>query len=133
MGKSLLTLPIFAAAISKCQEALRPHGVDVIDIITSDDSRIFSNILNCFVGIAACQVCIPKQVVYYTPYILNTVTEILKFFFRTLFMIHMSMFSQKSRSLDMLDFLTLIAFYWFLINILCALKVQIIHFSLRLL
>jgi fatty acid synthase len=67
MGKSLLMLPVFAAAIAKCQEALKPHGVDVINIITSDDSRIFSNILNCFVGIAACQVCIPKQVVYYTP------------------------------------------------------------------
>jgi fatty acid synthase len=59
MGKSLLTVPAFAAAIGKCQEALKPHGVDVINIITSDDSRIFNNVLNCFVGIAACQVCIP--------------------------------------------------------------------------
>jgi fatty acid synthase len=67
MGKSLLMLPVFAAAIAKCQEALKPNGVDVISIITSDDSTIFSNILNCFVGIAACQVCILKQVVYYTP------------------------------------------------------------------
>jgi fatty acid synthase len=64
MGKSLLTLPVFAAAINKCQEALKPHGVDVIDIITCDDSRIFNNILNCFVGIAACQVCIPKRVIH---------------------------------------------------------------------
>jgi fatty acid synthase len=59
MGRSLLTLPVFAAAIGKCQDALKPHGIDVIDIITSDDSRIFSNVLNCFVGIAACQVRIP--------------------------------------------------------------------------
>jgi fatty acid synthase len=59
MGRSLLTLPVFAAAIGKCQEALKPHGVDLTDIITSDDSRIFSDILNCFVGIAAFQVCIP--------------------------------------------------------------------------
>jgi fatty acid synthase len=56
MGKSLLKLPVFAAAIDKCQRALKPYGVDVINIITSDDPRIFNNILNCFVGIAACQV-----------------------------------------------------------------------------
>jgi fatty acid synthase len=56
MGKSLLKLPVFAAAIDKCQRALRPYGVDVMNIISSDDPRIFDNILNCFVGIAACQV-----------------------------------------------------------------------------
>jgi fatty acid synthase len=58
MGKSLLRIPVFAAAIDKCQQALKPYGVDVIDIITSEDLRIFNNILNCFVGITACQVCI---------------------------------------------------------------------------
>jgi fatty acid synthase len=62
MGKSLLKLPVFASAIDKCQQALKPHGVDVTSIITSDDPSIFNNILNCFVGIAACQVCAPKQV-----------------------------------------------------------------------
>jgi fatty acid synthase len=56
MGKSFLKLPVFAAAIDKCQEALKPHGVDVMHIISSDDPGIFDNILNCFVGIAACQV-----------------------------------------------------------------------------
>jgi len=58
MGKSLLKLPVFAAAIDKCQQALKPYGVDVINIIISEDPRIFNNILNCFVGIAAFQVCI---------------------------------------------------------------------------
>ncbi|XP_021932223.1 fatty acid synthase-like isoform X2 [Zootermopsis nevadensis] len=56
MGKSLLKLPVFASAIDKCQQALKPHGVDVISIITSDEPRILNNILNCFVGIAACQI-----------------------------------------------------------------------------
>lgn len=56
MGKSLLKIPVFAAAIHKCQQVLKPHGVDVMHIITSDDPRIFDDILNCFVGIAACQV-----------------------------------------------------------------------------
>jgi hypothetical protein len=63
MGKSLLKFPVFTSAIEKCQEALKPHCVDVISIITSDDPRIFNNIMNCFVGIVACQVCILKQVI----------------------------------------------------------------------
>jgi len=58
MGKSLLKLPIFAAAIEKCHRVLEPHGVDLIDVITSDNPRLFDNILNCFVGIAACQVIV---------------------------------------------------------------------------
>jgi fatty acid synthase len=56
MGKSLLKIPVFAAAIDKCQQTLKPHGLDVINIISSEDPKIFDNILNCFVGIAACQV-----------------------------------------------------------------------------
>jgi len=58
MGKSLLKLPIFAAAIEKCHRVLEPHGVDLINVITSDNPKIFDNILNCFVGIAACQVIV---------------------------------------------------------------------------
>jgi len=58
MGKSLLKLPIFAAAIEKCHRFLEPHGVDLINIITSDNPKIYDNILNSFVGIAACQVIV---------------------------------------------------------------------------
>ena len=60
MGKSLLKLPIFAAAIEKCLRVLEPHGVDLINIITSDNPKIFDNILNCFVGIAAFQVIVTE-------------------------------------------------------------------------
>ena len=58
MGKSLLKLPIFSAAIEKCHRILEPHGVDLINVITSGNPRLFDNILNCFVGIAACQVIV---------------------------------------------------------------------------
>jgi fatty acid synthase len=61
MGKSLLKLPIFAAAIKKCHQVLEPHGVDLISVITSDNPKIYDNILNCFVGIAACQVIVTVQ------------------------------------------------------------------------
>jgi len=64
MGKSLLKLPIFAAAIEKCHRVLEPHGVDLINVITSDNPTLFDNILNCFVGIAACQVIVTVELVY---------------------------------------------------------------------
>jgi fatty acid synthase len=58
MGKSLLKLPIFAAAIEECHRVLEPHGVDLINIITSANAKPLDNILNCLVGIAACQVTV---------------------------------------------------------------------------
>nr|XP_003703606.1 PREDICTED: fatty acid synthase [Megachile rotundata] len=56
MGEALMRFPIFAQAIQKCDAALKPHGVDIIDIITNKDKKIFDNIVNCFVGIAAIQI-----------------------------------------------------------------------------
>lgn len=56
MGKQLLNIPTFAEAIQKCEAVLKPKGVDLMEIITSEDSKMFDNILNSFVGIAAIQV-----------------------------------------------------------------------------
>jgi len=64
MGKSLLKLPIFAAAIEKCHRVLETHGVDLINVITSDNPKIYDNILNCFVGIAAFQVIVTVWLVF---------------------------------------------------------------------
>ena len=64
MGKSLLRLPYFAAAIEKCRQVLEPHGVDMINVITSDNPKIFDNILNCSVGIAACQLIVTVQLAF---------------------------------------------------------------------
>ena len=58
MGSQLLKFPVFRRAIEECQEALRPHGVDLFDVLTSQDPKLFDNILNSFVGIAAVQVMI---------------------------------------------------------------------------
>ncbi|KAJ9600113.1 hypothetical protein L9F63_009589, partial [Diploptera punctata] len=55
MGRSLLNIPVFAATINKCQEVLRPYGIDLPNIITSDDPRIFDSVINCFVGVTAYQ------------------------------------------------------------------------------
>ncbi|XP_043250638.1 fatty acid synthase-like [Colletes gigas] len=56
MGESLMRFPVFAKAIQKCDAVLKPHGVDIVDIITSKDKKTFDNILNSFVGIAAIQI-----------------------------------------------------------------------------
>ncbi|XP_076644466.1 fatty acid synthase [Halictus rubicundus] len=56
MGESLMRFPTFAKAIQKCDAALKPFGVDIVDIITNKDKKTFDNILNSFVGIAAVQI-----------------------------------------------------------------------------
>lgn len=56
MGEGLLDLPIFADTVAKCDKVLKPKGIDIYEILTSDDPIIFSNILNAFIGIITIQV-----------------------------------------------------------------------------
>ncbi|XP_013164138.1 PREDICTED: fatty acid synthase-like, partial [Papilio xuthus] len=56
MGADLMNAPIFSAAIEKCHKVLEPKGVNIVDILTSDDQTIFEDIINCFVGITAVQI-----------------------------------------------------------------------------
>ncbi|XP_023313670.1 fatty acid synthase-like [Trichogramma pretiosum] len=56
MGESLMRLPVFVEAIKKCDAALKPHKINIVDIITNKDKKTFDNILNSFVGIAAIQI-----------------------------------------------------------------------------
>lgn len=58
MGTSLLQIPICKESIMKCQRVLRPHGVDLIHVITSNDPKIYENILNSFIGIMAIQIAL---------------------------------------------------------------------------
>ncbi|XP_075224694.1 fatty acid synthase-like [Lycorma delicatula] len=58
MGRELMVLEPFEKAIRKCADALRPEGVDLIEIIMKGDESTYSNILNCFIGIAAVQVAL---------------------------------------------------------------------------
>ncbi|XP_047989655.1 fatty acid synthase-like [Leguminivora glycinivorella] len=56
MAAQLMRIPIFAAAIERCRQALEPKGIDIVHIITSTDNTIFDDILHSFVGIAAVQI-----------------------------------------------------------------------------
>ncbi len=56
MGKPFLQIPLIRSAIEKCHNVLVSKGLNLIDIITSDDPSIFDNILNTFVGIVTIQI-----------------------------------------------------------------------------
>lgn len=51
-----MKLPVFAEAVRKCDVVLKPHGIDIIRILTEKDPTMFDNIINSFVGIAVVQV-----------------------------------------------------------------------------
>ena len=56
MGRDLMKIPIFASTIEKCHKILLPKGLDIKEIITSEDPKMYDNILHSFVGIAAVQI-----------------------------------------------------------------------------
>ncbi|KAJ8680791.1 hypothetical protein QAD02_016578 [Eretmocerus hayati] len=56
MGETLLQLPIFEAAIRKCDAVLKPRGYDIFKVITDKDPKMFDLIINSFIGIAAIQI-----------------------------------------------------------------------------
>ncbi|KAE8740395.1 Fatty acid synthase, partial [Frankliniella occidentalis] len=58
MAKSMMRLEPFAKAINTCAAALKPHGVNLIDIVVNSDAKTFENVLNSFVSIAAVQVAL---------------------------------------------------------------------------
>ncbi|XP_041972223.1 fatty acid synthase-like [Aricia agestis] len=58
MGKDLMRIPVFAAAIERCHRVLAPKGLNLIDVITSDDKNTFDNIMHSFVGINAIQIAL---------------------------------------------------------------------------
>ncbi len=56
MGQGLLDIPVFAKVVNECDKILRPKGIDIYEILLSDDPTIFDDIKNAFVGIITIQV-----------------------------------------------------------------------------
>lgn len=57
MGNDLLKVPIFQKTIERCHDILAKKGIDLKNILTTDDESIFeNNVLNCMVGIGAVQI-----------------------------------------------------------------------------
>lgn len=58
MAKDLMQVEGFKESIKKSSDALKPHGVNLEDIIVNGTQSTFDNVLNSFVSIAAMQVAL---------------------------------------------------------------------------
>ncbi|XP_043486066.1 fatty acid synthase [Polistes fuscatus] len=58
MGKELFCIETFQRSLLRCAEALKPEGVDLINLILHGTNETFKNVLNSFVSIAAIQVAL---------------------------------------------------------------------------
>ncbi|KAG7203842.1 hypothetical protein KM043_017898 [Ampulex compressa] len=64
MGEALMKFPVYARTIEKCHCALKPYGIDLYHILTAKDKKMFDNILNSFLGIAAVQIALIDLLTY---------------------------------------------------------------------
>ncbi|ESO84944.1 hypothetical protein LOTGIDRAFT_235996 [Lottia gigantea] len=58
MGKTMMELEIFKRSILESDAVLKPHGINLYDLIMHGDDKTFENTLHSFVGIAAIQVAL---------------------------------------------------------------------------
>ncbi|XP_041987847.1 fatty acid synthase [Aricia agestis] len=58
MGRALMRLPLFARSVERSAAALRPHGVDLVHVLTAAPDAAFDDVINSFVSIAAVQVAL---------------------------------------------------------------------------
>ncbi|XP_072160070.1 fatty acid synthase-like [Bemisia tabaci] len=56
MGLQLLHVPVFRAAIERCDRVLKPRGIDIFEVLTSKDEAINDNIVHSFVAITSIQI-----------------------------------------------------------------------------
>ncbi|CAH2098691.1 unnamed protein product [Euphydryas editha] len=56
IATQLMRIPVFASAIERCHKTLKPKGINLKQIITNADPKVYDNILNSFIGIAAVQI-----------------------------------------------------------------------------
>lgn len=58
MGRDLLKFDTFKDSFNRCAEALKPYGIDLYDIVTSDDPTVLEDIRHSFTAICAVQVAL---------------------------------------------------------------------------
>ncbi|CAG9772141.1 unnamed protein product [Ceutorhynchus assimilis] len=58
MAKNLIKLDIFEKSIDRCAEALRPHGIDLKDIMVNSSQETFENVLYSSISITAMQIAL---------------------------------------------------------------------------
>ncbi|XP_003423914.1 fatty acid synthase [Nasonia vitripennis] len=58
MGKDLMCIPTFNKSLRRCADALKPCGVDLLNLILNGTDETYEDVLNSFVSIAAIQVAL---------------------------------------------------------------------------
>lgn len=58
MAKQLIQIDLFKQSIKKCAEALKPHGLNLEELIINGTDADYENVLNSFVSIASVQVAL---------------------------------------------------------------------------
>ena len=56
MARGLMDLPVFARAIHRCAEVLKPYNIDLMHLLMSDDEKALDTTVAPFVSIAAVQI-----------------------------------------------------------------------------
>lgn len=58
MGRELLGIETFQRSLRRCADALKPHGIDLMNIIMNATDETYENVIDSFVSIAAMQVAL---------------------------------------------------------------------------
>lgn len=58
MGQELFAIETFQRTLRRCADALKPEGIDLLNIIQNGNETTFDNVLNSFVSLAAIQVAL---------------------------------------------------------------------------
>ncbi|XP_076656220.1 fatty acid synthase-like [Halictus rubicundus] len=65
MGKDLLCIEPFKRSLQRCADALKPEGVDLMNVILNSTPESFvENVVHCFISIAAIQVALVDLLAY---------------------------------------------------------------------
>ncbi|KAI4502501.1 hypothetical protein M0802_002413 [Mischocyttarus mexicanus] len=56
VGQALMEFTVFAKAIEKCDAVLKPRKLNIYDILTKSNNKVYDNVLHSSVGIAAIQI-----------------------------------------------------------------------------
>lgn len=65
MGKDLLCIEPFKRSLHRCADALKPEGIDLMDVILNSTAESFvENVVHCFISIAAIQVALVDLLAY---------------------------------------------------------------------
>ncbi|XP_072754283.1 fatty acid synthase [Anoplolepis gracilipes] len=58
MGRDLLGIEVFQRSLRRCADALKPHGIDLMNIIMNATEETYENVIESFVSLAAMQVAL---------------------------------------------------------------------------